>query len=113
MVLYSHSFFLVTHLPSLLSNFILSPSPAARRSPPPARISQQGVKGVLVTDHEGLCVAARGSLDAANAARFTSTLENAAKLGGETDEVPTVTVETAQSTITIVSKDGFITAVCK
>jgi len=75
-------------------------------------IATQGVKGVLLTDHEGLCVAARGTLEASTAARFTSILDNASKLGGE-DDIPTVTIETAGSTTTVVSKDGFITAICK
>ncbi len=81
-------------------------------SPPTYRTENKGAKGVLVTDHEGLCLTARGTLEAGNAARFTSIVDNAAKLGGG-EEPPTITIDTDKSTIVIVSKDGFITAVCK
>ncbi len=72
----------------------LSPSLSLSLSLPHASLTQDGVKGVVVSDENGLCVTAQGALNSSVAALAHGIFSHAVQLGLDADS-PVVSVSSS------------------
>jgi ABC-type glucose/galactose transport system permease subunit len=85
-------------------------------------MAQAGVKGVIVSDKEGLCVGSKGSLAPINAARLTNIFDSAMKMAPDHEvvldgqvyfvpEQPIIIIESQNGQLVVNNIDGFCTTV--
>lgn len=85
-------------------------------------MSQSNVKGVVISDKEGLCVGSRGSLAPINAARLTNIFDSAMKMAPDHEivvdgqvflvpEQPIIIIEAHNGQLVLNNIDGFCTTI--
>lgn len=85
-------------------------------------MSQPNVKGVVVSDKEGLCVGSRGYLAPINAARLTNIFDSAMKMAPDHEvtqngqvyivpEQPIIIIESVSGQLILNNIDGFCTTI--
>lgn len=92
--------------PGKFSRVFSDPYPCISRS-----ASKPGVTGVAAADANGLCVGVRGILRPEVAGHAAAVVASAAKLGGDSGEVPVVSIHQHHRTTVLSQARGVTTAV--
>jgi len=68
--------------------------------------------GALCNDPSGLCLGSRGAIDSSKSGIYTSLVRLAAQIdhGGDTNDVPLITIETQDSAVLVKEYDGHTVA---
>mmetsp|Transcript_7235 Transcript_7235/g.10222 ORF Transcript_7235/g.10222 Transcript_7235/m.10222 type:complete len:145 (-) Transcript_7235:115-549(-) len=68
--------------------------------------------GALCNDPSGLCLGSRGAIDSSKSGIYTSLVRLAAQIdhGGDTNDVPLITIETKDSAVLVKEYDGHTVA---